>query len=108
VGLVLRRSDERRVEERQTVDQVRPLDPEVQQAVALLEGFVQLIRDSPHQQPRERREQWTAQAIASGLPEFKTLVTKPRQDVDAVLAGLRLAWSQGQTEGQMTKLKGVS
>jgi transposase len=32
-------------------------------------------------------------------------VVKLRQDLDAVLAGLSLPWSQGQTEGQVTKLK---
>lgn len=30
---------------------------------------------------------------------------KLRQDLDAVLAGLHLPWSQAQTEGQITKLK---
>lgn len=30
---------------------------------------------------------------------------KLRQDLDAVVAGLTLPWSQGQTEGQVTKLK---
>jgi len=32
-------------------------------------------------------------------------VTKLRQDIEAVLAGIKLPWSQGQTEGQVTKLK---
>jgi transposase len=32
-------------------------------------------------------------------------VTKLRQDLDAVLGGLQLTWGQGQTEGQITKLK---
>jgi transposase len=36
---------------------------------------------------------------------MKGFVTKLRQDWDAVLAGLTLSWSQGQTEGQVTKLK---
>lgn len=40
-----------------------------------------------------------------GLPEFEVFVVKLRQDLDAVLARLRLPWSQGQTEGQITKLK---
>jgi len=32
-------------------------------------------------------------------------VTKLQQDLDAVLAGFQLPWSQGQTEGQINKLK---
>src|SRR5437868_5666664 len=48
VGLLLVRPDDRTTEEQQTVKQLRSLEPEVQEAVALLEGFIQLLRDSPH------------------------------------------------------------
>jgi len=105
VGLVLLRPDDRSVEERRTVEQLRTREPEVQQAVALLEGFIRLIRDSPYEQPQERLHQWIEEVAASGLPEFEAFVIKLRQDLDAVLAGLQLPWSQGQTEGQITKLK---
>lgn len=105
VGLLLLRADDRSVEERQTVDQLWTLEPDVQQAVALLEGFIRLIRDCPHELPQERLEQWIGEVAASGLAEFEAFVIKLRQDLDAVLAGLRLPWSQGQTEGQITKLK---
>ncbi|HLI57315.1 MAG TPA: ISL3 family transposase [Actinomycetota bacterium] len=105
VGLVLLRGEDRSTEERQTVEQVRTLEPDIRQAVALLEGFAQLIRDSPHERPAERLDQWIGAVGASGLPEFEAFVIKLRQDLDAVLAGLRLPWSQGQTEGQITKLK---
>lgn len=50
-------------------------------------------------------EQWTAQAIAAGVPELQAFVTKLRQDWDAVLAALTLPYSQGQTEGQVNRLK---
>lgn len=105
VGLVLLRADDRTAEDRQTVEQLRALEPDIRRAVALLEGFAQLIRDGPHEQPQERLEQWMGEVAASGLPEFEAFVVKLRQDRDAVLAGLRLPWSQGQTEGQITKLK---
>ena len=105
VGLVLLRPDDRTAEERRTVEQLRVLEPDVRHAVALLEGFLRLIRDSPHEKPEERLNQWIEQAAASGLPEFEAFVTKLQQDRDAVVAGLRLPWSQGQTEGQITKLK---
>jgi transposase len=105
VGLVLLRADERSVEERQTVEQLRTLEPEVQQAVALLEGFAQLLRESPHERPEERLDQWIGEVAASSLAEFEAFVIKLRQDMAAVLAGLRLPWNQGQTEGQITKLK---
>jgi transposase len=45
------------------------------------------------------------EATASGLAEFEAFVVTLRQDLDAVVAGLCLPWSQGQTEGHITKLK---
>lgn len=105
VGLLLLRADDRSEEERQTVEQLRTLEPDVQHAIALLEGFARLIRDGPHEQSQERLDRWIGEVAASRLPEFEAFVTKLRQDLDAVLAGLRLPWSQGQTEGQITKLK---
>jgi transposase len=105
VGLVLLHPDNRSSEEQQTVEQLKTLDPEVRQAVRLLEGFAQLLRERPHNQPGELLDRWIADVAGSGLPEFGAFVTKLRQDLDAVLAGLRLPWSQGQTEGQITKLK---
>ena len=45
------------------------------------------------------------QARASDIPELKGFATKLRQDQDAVVAALTLPYSQGQTEGFITKLK---
>jgi transposase len=41
----------------------------------------------------------------SSIVELRGFVTKLGQDLAAVRAGLKLPWSQGQTEGQITKLK---
>lgn len=107
VGLVLLRPDDRTVEERQTVKQLKTLDPSIRQAVALLEGFLQVVREGPYEHPREQLDPWIAEAAGSGLPEFTAFVTKLCQDLDAVLAGLQLPRSQGQTEGQINKLKSI-
>jgi hypothetical protein len=88
VGLLLLHPDDHTEEECQTVERLRTLEPEVRQAIALLEGFARLIRDSPHEQPEERLEQWLGEVAASGLPEFEAFVSKLRQDREAVLAGL--------------------
>lgn len=105
VALVLVRPDKRTTEEAQTVEQLQGLHAEVRQAVTLLEGFIQLIRGGPHEHPDARLDEWISEVTGTGLPEFEAFVTKLRQDRDAVLAGLHLPWSQGQTEGQITKLK---
>ncbi|HEX4204490.1 MAG TPA: transposase [Ktedonobacteraceae bacterium] len=50
-------------------------------------------------------ETWLKAAETSYLPEFESFASGVRQDQDAILAGLTLPWSSGQTEGQITRLK---
>jgi len=60
---------------------------------------------------RERDETaltpWLARAEASGLTEFAACAASLRQDEAALVAALTLPWSNGQTEGQVTRLKRV-
>ncbi len=44
-------------------------------------------------------------AVDSGITEFRTFVDRLFQDLPAVVAGPTLPWSQGQTEGQILRLK---
>jgi transposase len=46
-----------------------------------------------------------AQATASRVRELTACATKLQQDAEAVLAALTLPDSQGQTEGQVNRLK---
>ena len=78
---------------------------EIVAGVIFLAGAVLLLREAPYPHPEQQLDHWIAEAVGSGLPEFAAFVTKLRQDRAAVLAGLQLLWSQGQTEGQITKLK---
>jgi transposase len=58
---------------------------------------------------RERRPEvlasWLTEADASGLPEFVAFAAGLRRDHAAVEAALTHAWSNGQTEGQINRLK---
>ena len=84
---------------------MRALHSELGTAIALLDRFAALIRtrDDPGQEGR--LADWLADAGASGLAEVTAFAIKLRQDLAAVLAGLTLPWSQGQTAGQILKLK---
>ena len=53
----------------------------------------------------EELPQWLADAQASGIREIGQFAVKIRQDEAAVRAGCTLSWSNGQTEGQVTRLK---
>ncbi|WP_201374479.1 transposase [Ktedonobacter robiniae] len=50
-------------------------------------------------------ETWLKAAETSHIPEFESFAAGVRQDQNAILAGLTLPWSSGQTEGQITRLK---
>jgi transposase len=71
----------------------------IAQEVALEFGRVVRERD------RAALGGWLQQAEASGIPEFRAVATGMRRDRAAIEAALLLPWSQGQTEGQVTRLK---
>jgi len=75
--------------------------PPIQEAATLAREFGRLLRarDVAALGP------WLAQAEVSGLAEFASCATSLRQDLAAVEAALTTPWSNGQTEGQVTKLK---
>ncbi len=53
----------------------------------------------------ERLPDWLAAAEASSIDELARFAGKLRVDQAAMQAGLTLRWSNGQTEGQVAKLK---
>ncbi len=74
--------------------------PEIAQAARLAHAFVRLVRA---RQVREL-DPWIGVADASGLREIRRFALGLQQDA-AVRAALEQPWSQGQTEGQVTRLK---
>jgi len=105
VGLALVRPDQQTTPERQIVQQVKAAHPELHTAVTLLERFARLIRRQTEQPAVQELAQWIAGARAEGLPEVTGFVVKLEQDRSAVEAALTLPYSQGQTEGQINRLK---
>jgi transposase len=75
--------------------------PEANQARSLAQGFGTLVRA----RNQTALAPWVEQAEQSGVAELRSFATGLRRDWAAVEASLRLAWSNGQTEGQITKLK---
>lgn len=104
VGILVRRPTDRTEAEQRTIDQLQAVHAEVGQAMRCFEACAQLLRQRS-EDARPRLEQWMADTEANGIPELTAFVTKLRQDIDAVSAALTLPYSQGQTEGQITRLK---
>jgi len=100
--LVVRRPADRNAAEQQALDQLLQLAPEVASAVELSGRFLELFRE---RQGRLACESWLADAIASGIPELRRFAIKLRQDEAAVQAACTEPHSNGQTEGQVNRLK---
>ena len=105
VGLLLTRPERRTAQEQDTLTLLPGLHPDIATITALLDRFVDLIRTRDPEHARERLGGWMADAERSAIPELTAFVTKLRQGVEAVVAGLILPYSQGQTEGRVNKLK---
>jgi transposase len=98
---LLRPCDQLRPDERAYRATLLVRDPEISVAQALAEDFGQLIRARDH----AAFAPWLKRATDSGLPEFQAFVTVLDRDRPAVEAALTSEWSNGQTEGQINRLK---
>jgi transposase len=100
-ALVLRRPEQRTDEQRAYLQLLRAEDGAIATAVELAEDFLVMLR----RREGERLPDGLGRAAASAIGELERFAAKLRTDLAAVQAGLTLPWSNGQTEGHVTKLK---
>ncbi len=84
--------------ERRYLDQLLATSPALALARDLALRFAAIVRER-HESELDR---WLAEAAGSEMQSFATGL---RQDEAAVRAALALPWSNGETEGQITRLK---
>ncbi|HET8851403.1 MAG TPA: ISL3 family transposase [Ktedonobacteraceae bacterium] len=99
--LFLRRPEELRAQEQETVTTLRQLHPEVDLAYDLVQQFARMLRT----RTGELLDAWLAQVESSNLPELQSFAAGVEKDKDAVRAGLTWWISNGMVEGHVTKLK---
>ena len=99
--LFLRRLEKLRVQEQETLAQLRQIHPEVDLAYDLVQQFARMVRT----RTGEKLDAWLAQIESSNLPEFQSFAAGIEKDKDAVRAGLTWLISNGMVEGHVTKLK---
>ncbi len=75
--------------------------PEVAVAASLARDFLALLRT----RDQGALAVWLDRGASGAPPEFRELAAGLAQDRDAVDAALSLAWSNGQVEGHVNKLK---
>jgi len=99
--LLLRRPEVCRDAERAAIEQLRACHPDIMTTMTFTERFTTIVRE----RRGEALSQWLIDAQASAIREIGQFALKLRQDEAAVRAGCTLGWSNGQTEGQVTRLK---
>jgi len=100
-GIFLRRPTDRTAVERQVLEQVIERCTDARVAYELTDRFLSLMR----QRQAASLEAWLTDATQSGQPEFQRLASGLLTDHAAVVAAASLPYSNGQTEGQVNKLK---
>src|SRR5579859_85846 len=99
--LLVQRPERLTDEERTYLNRLCEQTPCIATAHTLTQDFAGMVRDRQGQ----RLDGWLARAKASGVKELAAYARGLETDYAAVAAGLRLPWSNGQTEGQVNKLK---
>ena len=101
--LVLRRVEKRSAEDHELLADLRRHAPELDEAVALAEAFVGLIRD----RAPDRLDPWLQRAGESSVRRLRGFAKRLSADYNAVHAAVSLAWSNDPTEGQINRLKTI-
>jgi transposase len=83
------------------IEQISLTDGDLRELYQLGQDFVQMVK----LRQSKRLDTWLAQAQKSSSIDLKGFALGIKRDYAAVKAGLSLPWSQGQVEGQITRLK---
>ena len=88
-------------EEKPIVNQILKASPEIEKAIGLGREFESLITG----RNKTKLSEWMKKASVSNIPKIVSFVRGLEQDQAAVQAAVKYEWSQGQTEGQVNRLK---
>jgi transposase len=98
---VLRPPDRRGSEETALLARLHETAPILATAMTLAEEFAALVRG----RKPERLDPWLQRTQDSAVPALQRFARRLSSDYDAVRAAVTLAWSNGQVEGQINRLK---
>ena len=83
------------------LDQLCEQDAQIAQAYEFIQQFTDMLRE----REGERLDAWLDRVEKQGVPQLQSFARGLKKDYDAVKVGLTLSWSNGQTEGQVDRLK---
>ncbi|NJO81795.1 MAG: ISL3 family transposase [Blastochloris sp.] len=88
-------------EEQAYREQMMTQCPEIERTDSLVKEFQRMVRE----RKVEQLDDWLSRAKASGVRELRRFALGLKQDDAAVRAAFEHEWSNGQVEGQVTRLK---
>lgn len=88
-------------EKQAALERMLKISPDVQRAYNFAQAFGRIVRS----RLSKALDPWLQAVTQSGLAPLKTFAAGLERDKTAVAAALSLPWSQGQTEGQVNRLK---
>lgn len=99
--ITLSRPEKRTAAMQALYEAIRTLTPRIAALVGFSDRFTTLLRER-HQ---ERLDPWIADARSSDIKEVRYFAIQLTRDEAAVRAACSVEWSNGQTEGQVNRLK---
>jgi len=99
--LLLRSGDALTDEEQVYLRRLHMVHPQITEVTAFVERFAAVLR----QHDVDGLYAWLRAVEESGIPEFQAIARGVWLDRNAVEAAVALQWSNGQTEGQVNRLK---
>ena len=99
--LFVKAQEQLTAEQRALIERICQANADLQELYQLGQDFVMMVR----QRQARRLDAWLAQAQKSSSVELRGFASGVKRDYAAVKAALSLPWSQGQVEGQITRLK---
>ncbi len=99
--LLVSEEDELKEEDKQALERMKQADEKVAEAYELGQRFTKMVRERQH----ESLLPWLEDVAKSKIDALTGFANGIKQDLDAVTNALSLPWSNGQTEGQVNRLK---
>jgi transposase len=91
--------------ERRALDEMLEVSTDVATIYPLIQRFEKMIKNTNSDGQAEKLDGWLREALASGVKDFGTFARGLKREQSGVEAALTLPYSNGQTEGQINKLK---
>jgi transposase len=99
--LLLRAAADRSAQQAAFVEELLGRSPALAALCSAVRHFFSMLR----QHRAGDLAAWPQEADTSGIPELVAVAQGVRRDLSAIQAAFTSSWSQGQTEGHITRLK---